>query len=157
MILCYYHVTYAFWSESTSYSCLNLKELLARNRRDIWSLSDCNGIRTHNLLFRKRILYRIAKLALWLSVSLRTEWLWVRISLQSLKLQICLRYLINFLQIEKMWKILLTYFCITFVLLAYIFEARFFTLVMRVTKKMKTGLIKTQKSFMKIWGFKGAL
>ena len=48
--VCYYHVTYAFQSESTLYSCLNVKELLARNRRDIWSLSDSSGIWTHNHL-----------------------------------------------------------------------------------------------------------
>ena len=30
-----YHVTYAFQSESTLYSCLNVKELLARSRREI--------------------------------------------------------------------------------------------------------------------------
>ena len=29
------HVTYAFQSESTLYSCLNVKELLARSRREI--------------------------------------------------------------------------------------------------------------------------
>ena len=29
------HVTYAFHSESTLYSCLNVKELLARSRREI--------------------------------------------------------------------------------------------------------------------------
>ena len=34
-----YHVTYAFQSESTLYSCLNVKELLAGNRRIIWSLA----------------------------------------------------------------------------------------------------------------------
>ena len=33
--VCYYHVTYTFQSESTLYSCLNVKELLARNKRDI--------------------------------------------------------------------------------------------------------------------------
>ena len=31
----YYHVTYVFQSESTSYSCLNVKELLPQNRRHI--------------------------------------------------------------------------------------------------------------------------
>ena len=31
-----YHVTYTFQSESTLYSCLNVKELLAWKRRDIW-------------------------------------------------------------------------------------------------------------------------
>ena len=55
------------------------------------SLSDCNGIRTHNHLVRKRTLNHLAKLASlakWLSVRLRIKWLWVRIPLQSLKLQI---------------------------------------------------------------------
>ena len=40
------YVTYAFQSESTLCSCLNVKELFARNKGDIWSLSDCNGSRT---------------------------------------------------------------------------------------------------------------
>ena len=40
----YYFVTHAFQSESTLYSCLNVKELLARNRCNIWSLSYSNGI-----------------------------------------------------------------------------------------------------------------
>ena len=35
MPVCSYHVTYAFQSESTLYSCLNVKEILARNRHDI--------------------------------------------------------------------------------------------------------------------------
>ena len=36
--LCYYHVTYQFQSESTIYSCLNVKELLARSRHHIFLL-----------------------------------------------------------------------------------------------------------------------
>ena len=51
-------------------------------------LSDCNGTRTHNHLVRKRTLKHLAKLAKWLSVRLRTKWLWVRVPLQSLNLQI---------------------------------------------------------------------
>ena len=51
-----YHVTYVLQSESTHYGGLNVKELLARNRRDIWSLSDCNETRTYNHLVRKRTL-----------------------------------------------------------------------------------------------------
>ena len=39
--VCSCHVTYAFRSESTLYSCLNVKEFLARSRREIWSLSEC--------------------------------------------------------------------------------------------------------------------
>ena len=35
MTVCSCHVTYAFQSESTLYSCLNVKELLARSRREI--------------------------------------------------------------------------------------------------------------------------
>ena len=33
--VCSYHVTHAFQSESTLYCCLNVKELLARSRREI--------------------------------------------------------------------------------------------------------------------------
>ena len=50
---CYYHVTYVFQNERTLYSSLNVKEFLARNWRDILSLSDSNGIRTHSHLVRK--------------------------------------------------------------------------------------------------------
>ena len=81
------HVTYAFQSESTLYICLNVKELLARSRREIWSLSDCNWIRTHNHLVHKRTLNHLAKpagLAKWLSVCLWTKWLWVRVQLLSI-------------------------------------------------------------------------
>ena len=52
----------AFKSESTLYSCLSVKELLTRNRREISSLSDCNGIRNHNHLVRKRTINHSAKL-----------------------------------------------------------------------------------------------
>ena len=45
-----------------SKSCLNIKELLAQNRRNIWSLSDCNGTQTHNHLVCKRTLYYLVKL-----------------------------------------------------------------------------------------------
>ena len=50
-----------------------------------------NGIRTHSHLVRKRTLNQLAKLASLaksLSVRLRNKWLWVRILLPSLKLQI---------------------------------------------------------------------
>ena len=41
MIVCSYHVTCAFQSESTLYNCLNVRELPARNRREVRNLSDC--------------------------------------------------------------------------------------------------------------------
>ena len=41
--VCYCHVTYLFHSEYLLYSCLNVKELFTRNRRDIWSLNNNNG------------------------------------------------------------------------------------------------------------------
>ena len=50
--VCSYRVKYAFQSESTLYSRLNVKERLTRNRREIWILSDCNWTRTHNHLVR---------------------------------------------------------------------------------------------------------
>ena len=55
-------------------------------------LSDCSWTQTHNQLVCKRILNHLdkhsASLAKWLSVHLRTNWLWVRVQLQSFKLQI---------------------------------------------------------------------
>ena len=54
--VCSNYVTYMFQSESTLYGCLNIKQLFARNRHDSWSLSDCNGIRTHSHLVLKRTL-----------------------------------------------------------------------------------------------------
>ena len=58
--VCSNHVTYSFQSESTLYSCLNAKELLAQKRPEIWSLSNRNGTRTHNHLACKRILNHVA-------------------------------------------------------------------------------------------------
>ena len=84
LTVCSCHVTYGFQSESTLYSCLNVKELLARSRREIWSLSDCNWTRTHNHLIRKGTLNHLAKLAKWLSVPLRIKWFWVPVQLQSI-------------------------------------------------------------------------
>ena len=66
--------------------CLNVKEVLTRSRCHIWSLGDSNWIRTHNQLVRKRILNHLAKLASlakWLTVRLRTKRLSVQIQLLS--------------------------------------------------------------------------
>ena len=42
LTVCSYHVTYAFQSESTLYSCLNVKELLAWSRQlFVYELSGC--------------------------------------------------------------------------------------------------------------------
>ena len=81
----------SFIVNSHSIVCLNVKALLAWSRRHIWRLSDSNEIRTYNKLVRKQTLNYVAKLASlakWLSVRLRTKQLWVQISLLSLKLQI---------------------------------------------------------------------
>ena len=61
MIVSSCRVTYLFQSESTLYSCLNVKELLAWSRYEIWSLSDCNWIWTQNHLVRKRTLNHLPK------------------------------------------------------------------------------------------------
>ena len=68
--------------------CLNVKELFAWSRCHIWSLSDNNGIQTHNHLIHKQTLNHLAKwasLAKWLSVCLRTKGLGVRIPMLSLR------------------------------------------------------------------------
>ena len=41
---------------------MSVKELLAWNSRDIWSLSDRNGIWTHSFLVCKQTLNQLAKL-----------------------------------------------------------------------------------------------
>ena len=63
-----YHVTWAFRSGSTlresiewTYSCLNVKELLARNRCYIWNLSNSDGIQTRNRLVCKQTLNHLTK------------------------------------------------------------------------------------------------
>ena len=86
LTVCYYHATYAFQSESTLYSCLNVKELLVWNRCDIWRLSDSNRIQTQNHLVCEQTINHLVKLAFlakWLSACLPTKRLWVRISLLS--------------------------------------------------------------------------
>ena len=70
--VCYCHVTYAFQSESTLFICMNIKELHAQNRLEIWSLSNSNGIRTHIHLFRRRIFNYLTWLAKWWSCFVTT-------------------------------------------------------------------------------------
>ena len=53
---CYYHVTYAFQSEYTLCSCLNVKEHIPQNRHDIWSLSE---YRTDKFSQRKSIIWPV--------------------------------------------------------------------------------------------------
>ena len=72
LTVCSYHVTYVFQSESTLYSCLIVKELLARSRHEIWRWSDCNWTRTQNHLVLKWTLNHLAKLTKWLSCVLST-------------------------------------------------------------------------------------
>ena len=81
LLWCHVHVSEWIYA----LCCLNVKELFAQNRRDIWRLSDCNRSWTRDHLVRKRTLNHLAKLAKWLSVRLQTKWLWVRIPLLSLK------------------------------------------------------------------------
>ena len=82
--VCSYHVTYAFHSKSTLYSCLNFKQLLARSRRQIWSLNNCNWNRSLNHLVHKQTRNHLVKQAKWLSYGceylfLRSIWLYVLI------------------------------------------------------------------------------
>ena len=68
MLLC----NVLFQNESTLYSCLNVKERLARNRCYIWILSDNNEVRTHKHLVCKRMLNHLAKLVKWLGCVVST-------------------------------------------------------------------------------------
>ena len=71
--VCSCHVTYVFQCESTLYSCVNVKELLAQSRRKIWRLSDCNWTRTQNHLVCKRTLNHFANYRIWI-YSETTAW-----------------------------------------------------------------------------------
>ena len=93
LTVCYYHVRHAFQTESTLYSCLNVKELLAQNRCDIWCLSDSNGIRTQNHLVCKRTLNHLTKSAKCIAV------LWVLIS--TVNLTVCYYHVIYLFQSES--------------------------------------------------------
>ena len=88
LTICSCHVTYTFQSESSLYSCLNVKELLTRSRckiclpkqnlmvaKDFFrtiKYNDCNWTWTHNHLIRKWTLNHLAKLAKWLSCVVST-------------------------------------------------------------------------------------
>ena len=72
MTVCSCHVTYVFQIQSTLYSCLNVKEVLAWSRHEIWSLSEYNWTRTQNHLVCKQTLNHLAKLTKWLSCVLST-------------------------------------------------------------------------------------
>ena len=65
------HIRVSEWI--TLYSCLNVKELLAQNSCNIWSLSDSNGIQTHNHFVSKKTLNHLVKLAKWLSCVVSTH------------------------------------------------------------------------------------
>ena len=82
MTVCSLSCTCTSQSESTLYSCLNVKDFIAQSRNKICNLSDCNWTRTQNHLVRNGTLNHLAK---WLSVCLQTKWLWVRDKLQLLK------------------------------------------------------------------------
>ena len=59
---------------------------------NILKKGDCNGTRTHSHLVGKQTLNHLASFAKWLSVCLRTKWMWVRVPLQSLNLQLLLLF-----------------------------------------------------------------
>ena len=81
LTVCSYHVKYAFQSESTLYNCMNIKELLARNRYYIWSLSDCSRTRTYNHLVRKWTLNNLVK---W-----PNDWAVLRVLIFTVHLTVC--------------------------------------------------------------------
>ena len=77
LTVCSCHVTYAFQSELTLYSCLNAKEFLARSWHKTWCLSDCNWNQTHNHLVHQQTLKHLAKLAKWCCEDLLVWCIWL--------------------------------------------------------------------------------
>ena len=60
-------------NEQILLNCKNLKDLLARNKPDIWKLSDCNWIRTHSHLIGTQTLYHMASLGQYKWLSIRFQ------------------------------------------------------------------------------------
>ena len=58
LTVCFCHVTCAFQSEFTLYSCLNVEELLAWSWREIWSLSDCNWPHSEDSLWNAYVTWQ---------------------------------------------------------------------------------------------------
>ena len=93
LTICSCRVTYAFQSEFTLYSCLDVEELVARSRRQtcrVWIHSETS--RWHDKNVQSNAPYRqvlttqqtyLVSLAKWLSVRLWTKWLKVRVKLLS--------------------------------------------------------------------------
>ena len=60
LTVCSYYVMYAFRRGSTLYSYLNVKELFAQIRRDVWSLRKCNKNWAEKLsIYLKEIIFYI--------------------------------------------------------------------------------------------------
>ena len=59
-------------TKATLYSCLNVKKLFARKRRNFRSLSDCKGIWTNNHIVHKRTLDHLVTLVKRLSCVVST-------------------------------------------------------------------------------------
>ena len=69
-------------------------------------LSDCNWTRTQNELVCNRKLNHLVK---WLSVHLQTKWFWVRVQLQSLKLQISRKEFLDIQTLKRVHDMTRTY------------------------------------------------
>ena len=71
LIVCSYHVTYAFYSESKLCSCLKVKELLAPNSRYIENLSEFKDANPQPIICKRQLIH-LAKLAKLLSCVVST-------------------------------------------------------------------------------------
>ena len=114
MLIVYsYHVMYAFQSESTLYSCLNVKELPAQNKRKIWCLSDHNRTGTHNHLVGKQTLNRLSKLASLVVSSCRHCFRgWLKMNLKVYVVINCLNKMLKETQTFKAYWIVSYKYCI---------------------------------------------
>ena len=85
MTLCYYHITYEFQSESTVYSLPKCQGTSSSKQalylKFKWQQRDSNP----QPLSSETKTQQFTQTGRWLSVRPRTKWLWVRITLLSLK------------------------------------------------------------------------
>ena len=76
------------------------KKILARNNRDLWRLSDCSDIQSHNHLVCKKTLNHLTKLAKWLSCVLST-YLYGAFDCMFLSCHVCITEWIHTLQLPQ--------------------------------------------------------
>ena len=92
LTVCSYNVIYVFQSQSTLYSCLNIKKHLVWNRCDIWNsnASCCSNLNSrYHTCFEQRAPCHSGNYRVWIHSETLTSWCGKNIQLNILCLELC--------------------------------------------------------------------